>query len=262
MNMNFMNARMLALCLLLPVLLAGCATTKVEDEKKKTEAVARANTQLGVEYLRKGEYETSLKKLNKALEIDPNYSDAHDVIAVLYERVGQLDLAEKHYKRGLRLNPDNAGSHNNYGRFLCNIKRYEEAEKEFLVAANNAFYVSPELPLLNAGLCMEALPNMEKAEMYYRQSLEKNPSFGPALLQMARLSFERANYLSARAYLQRYQQSSPHTPESLWLGVRTEYALKDHKAWGHYALQLKNNFPDSRQTALLMEWENEHRSGY
>ncbi len=258
-----MMTRMLAVCLLLPVLLAGCAANKIDDEreKEKIQAAARANTQLGVEYLRKGEYETSLKKLKRALEIDPNYSEAHDMIAVLYESVGELDLAEQHYKRGLRLNPDNPGGHNNYGRFLCNVKRYSEAEKEFLAAANNAFYPSPELPLLNAGLCMEAVPDAEKAESYYRRALDKNPGFGPALLQMARLSLDGENYLSARGYLQRYQQNSEQTPESLWLGVRTEYALKDNKAWGHYALQLKNNFPDSKQTALLVEWENELRSG-
>ncbi|MEZ5542791.1 MAG: type IV pilus biogenesis/stability protein PilW [Pseudomonadota bacterium] len=256
-----MRYRISVLLLLAPVLLAGCATTAVDGEKKNAEAAARANTQLGVEYLRKGDYETSLKKLKKALEINPNYADAHDVIAVLYERVGELDLAEKHYKRGLKLSPDNAGAHNNYGRFLCNSKRYKEAEEEFQVAAGNAFYASPELPLFNAGLCMEGQPDPDKAESYYRQALEKNPGFAPALLQMASINFARENFLSARGYLQRFQQASPHTPESLWLGVRTEYALQDHKAWGKYALQLKNNFPDSRQTAQLMEWEHEHRSG-
>ena len=102
---------------------------------------------------------------------------------------------------------------------------------------------------------------MAKAEMYYRQSLDKDSTFGPALLQMASLSLGAENYLDARGYLQRYQQTSRQTPESLWLGVRIEYALKDHKAWGNYALQLKNNFPDSRQTAALMKWENGLRSG-
>jgi len=257
-----MMIRILAICLL-PVLLAGCATSNVsrEKEKEKTLAAARANTQLGVEYLRKGEYETSLKKLNKALEIDPDYADAHDVIAVLYEQVGELDKAEKHYKLSLRLSPDNAGGHNNYGRFLCSEKRYREAEKEFLTAANNAFYASPELPLLNAGLCLEAQSKPAAAEAYYRKALKKNSAFGPALLQMARVSFEQENYLSARGYLQRYQQASRHTPESLWLAVRIEYALQDNEAWGNYALQLKNNFPDSHQAALLTEWEHEHRSG-
>jgi len=256
-----MMIRMLAVCLLLPSLLAGCATARNDLEKDKMTAAARANTQLGVEYLRKGEYETSLKKLKKALDIDPDYPDAHDAIAVLYEHVGKLDLAEKHYKRGLKLNPDNAGAHNNYGRFLCSTKRYKEAEEEFLTAANNAFYALPELPLFNAGLCMEAQSNPARAEAYYQKALEKNPAYGPALLQMARVSYDQESYLSARGYMQRFQQASPHTPESLWLAVRVEYALRDNKAWGNYALKLKNNFPNSSQAALLMEWEHEHRSG-
>jgi len=84
--MNMMT-RILTVFVLLPALLAGCATSNIskEKQKEKTLAAARANTQLGVEYLRKGEYETSLKKLNKALDIDPDYADAHDTLAVLYE---------------------------------------------------------------------------------------------------------------------------------------------------------------------------------
>lgn len=256
-----MKTRMLAISLLFSVLLAGCASTGGGEEGVNRESAARANTQLGIEYLRKGEYDTSLKKLKKALDVAPDYSDAHDVIAVLYEKVGELELAEKHYKRGIRLSPDNAGAHNNYGRFLCKLKRYTEAEQEFETAAGNAFYSTQELPLYNAGLCMEAKQDAGAAEAYYRRALKKNPLYGPALLQMAEHSFEQNDYLVARGYLQRFQQAARHTPESLWLGVRTEYALKDHTAWGRYALQLKNDFPDSKQTALLMEWEHGLGSG-
>jgi type IV pilus assembly protein PilF len=244
------------------LLLPGCASnTTLENDTSKSAVAARANTQLGIEYLRNGDYDMSQKKLLKAIELQPDFATAHDAIAILYERVGNNELAEKHYRRGLKLNPDNADGHNNYGQFLCRVGRHEEAEKEFLVAINNPFYRTKKYPLLNAGMCMANVPDMAKAEQYFRRALEEDSEFAPALLQMAKLSFKSGNYLRARAYLQRYQAVEKHTPESLWLGVRTEYALKDHQAWGNYALQLRNLHPDSEQAVLLQEWENERRAG-
>ena len=251
--------------LLLVALFTGCATVgedgRVIDQKKKNADIAHANTMLGIEYLRAGNYEMSREKLDRALAADPDSAEANDAIAVLYENVGEPDKAEKHYKKSLSLNPENPRGHNNYGQFLCAHERYKEAEKEFLIAANEPFYTTPALALTNAGLCALRIPDEEMAEKYFRQALEMDPQYPPALMQMATLSYSRSNYLSARAYLERYQDSGQDTPESLWLGIRTEYALDDNHAWGNYALRLRNNFPNSPQAAELQKWEHERRSG-
>jgi len=246
--------------LLTSLLLAACATTQVENSSDKQAVAARANTQLGIEYLRQGNHDLARQRLEKALELEPDYAEAHDVIALLYEKVGKLDLAEQHFLRGLRLKPDNAAAHNNYGQFLCGRKRFEEAEAEFRTAASQPFYATPYMPLMNAGLCMASVPDVGKAEEYYRAALEKNPEFAPALMKMAELDFAQQNYLGARAYLQRYHHTGAQTAQSLWLGVRTEYALGDHQAWGNLALALRSKFPDSQEAGLLQEWENERRS--
>lgn len=257
-----MIQKSLCACALSVLLLSGCASTSsMDDNGRRAENIARANTQLGIEYLRKGDYDLSLKKLQKAIELKPDYAMAHDVIAILYERVGENELAEKHYLRGLKLNPDNADGHSNYGQFLCRNGRHKQGEKEFMIAVNNSFYKTPEIALLNAGMCMADIPDTEKAEKYFRMALEKNAEYAPALLQMSRVAFEKEDYLRARGYLQRFMAVEQKTPESLWLGVRIEYALKDHQAWGNYALQLKRLHPDSEQAALLQEWENERRAG-
>jgi type IV pilus assembly protein PilF len=251
--------------LLLVALFTGCATIGEDgrpiDQNKKNADIAHANTMLGIEYMRTGNFEMSREKLDRALAADPDSAEANDAIAVLYEQVGEPDLAEKHYKKSLSLNPRNPRGHNNYGQFLCVHGRYKEAEKEFLSAANDPFYPTPALALTNAGLCALRIPDEEMAEKYFRQALELDPKYPPALLQMATVNYSRSNYLSARAYLERYQESGQDTAESLWLGIRTEYALDDHQAWGNYALRLRNNFPNSPQAAELQKWEYEHRSG-
>lgn len=243
--------------------LTACGTTTVVHEDLKSASVAAdANTQLGVEYLRQGDYEQARLKLDKALELEPNYAPAHDAIAYLYEQVGEPKLAEQHYKRSLKIKPDSARARNNYGQFLCFQGRYDEAMKQFTKAAEDPFYTTPAVPLTNAGLCAARVPDLEAASQYYREALQRNPLFAPALLQMAIIRYQESNYLGARGYLERLQQVSKHNPESLWLAVRTEFALNDHQAWGKYAIILKNDYPDSKETAALLEWENERRSGY
>ena len=250
---------------LLLVLFSGCATVgedgRVIDKEKQKQEASHANTMLGIEYMRAGNYDMSRDKLDKALAADPDNTDALDAIAVLYEKVGEPDMAEKNYRKSLQINPDNPRGHNNYGQFLCLQGRYKDAEKEFLRAANDPFYQTPALALTNIGLCALRIPDEGMAEEYFRQALQRDPRYPPALLQMAALNYARSNYLGARGYMQRYEESGRHTPESLWLAIRTEYALDDHQAWGNYAVSLKNNFPDSPQAAELQKWEYERRSG-
>ena len=70
---------------------------------------------------------------------------------------------------------------------------------------------------------------------------------------MAKLSYANGNYLSARAFLQRYLEIANQTPASLWLGIQIEQKLGDKNTLSSYALLLKNNFPDSREAGLLKE---------
>ena len=70
---------------------------------------------------------------------------------------------------------------------------------------------------------------------------------------MCEISFKLPNHLSARGYLQRYQQVARHTAKSLWLGIQIEQELGDKDAVSSYVLQLKNNFPDSQEAMQLHE---------
>lgn len=243
------------------VLVAACAGNPQSPAVTKSLTAAKANTQLGIEYLRSGDLERSRHRLERAISMAPNYAPAHDAIAILYEQVGDHAAAEKHYRKSLRLDKGNAATRNNYGQFLCKQGRYDEAESAFMKAADNAYYRTPWVPLTNAGICLLGVPDNARAETYLRQALARQPTYAPALLNMGKISFAAGDFLSARGYVERYQQVVEHTPDSLWLAIQTEYALKDHQAWGNYALQLKQNFPDSEQYLLLQEWENGRRAG-
>ena len=241
--------------LILTLALGACETSpeKKENPAEERAKIAALNTQLAVAYMRDNENELALKKLAKALDADPKYVDAHNTYALLYSRLGNVQKAEQSYKDALRIDPINPSALNNYGQFLCQQKRYDEGQAKFLEAIKNPLYRSPENALTNAGLCALQAKNLEVAEQHFRNALQIDAELAPALYSMAQLSYDKANYLQARGYHQRFVQVAPQTARSLWLGIRIEHALHDKDAESSYSLVLKNKFPDAPETGFLQQ---------
>lgn len=240
-----------ALCII-----AGCATPATTEQGKFTpDKVAAINLQLGVEYSKEGNYEAAIAKLQKALEIEPNYPSAHHVIAVVYEQIGERAQAEEHFKRSLELDPKDSQTLNDYGGFLCRLGRHAEAYPLFERALENPLYRTPERVHANAGVCAALAKDPGRAEKELRKALSIDPTLPNALLEMADLSYGQGENLQARGYLQRYLEVGRHTARSLWLGIRIERKLGDVDAVASYALALRERFPDSEETRLLRESE-------
>ncbi|MGE0081381.1 MAG: type IV pilus biogenesis/stability protein PilW [Thiohalomonadaceae bacterium] len=232
------------------LLLSACSGMPTRDPRS-----AQVNAELGLRYMLQGQNEIALEKLNRALEQDPKSPVAHHYLAELYRRLGESEDADRHFRRAIDLDDTNSSIYNNYGVFLCNEKRYEEAEKQFLKVLANPVYAGRAQTLENLGVCMRAAGDSAKATEYFRKALQADPKSAIALLGMAELSHAAGNALSARAYLQRYNEVGPHTPESLWLGVRVERALGNKGAAGSYGLLLKNRFPDSQEAGRYLRSE-------
>jgi type IV pilus assembly protein PilF len=215
--------------------------------------VAIANMNLGIEYMRQGAYESALIKLKRSTLAKPDFAPAYNVLGLLYQRLGDPVEAENNFKRSIKHDPSDSSAYNNYGLFLCNNDRLAEAKAAFLDAANNPLYDSPEIALTNAGICVFS-SNPEEGEHYFKQALNKNPRFTHALIQMADLSYEKSEYELAHQYFDRYENNARHTPKSLWLGIRICKELAYEDDVSSYALLLRNQFPDTKEAKMLMEW--------
>jgi len=225
----------------------GCATTGTDNAPtapQKVDRLAELHTQLGLGYLREGRYQVAWKRLNKALAIEPNYGAAHHAMALLSERLDKPKDAETHYRRAIAINPSDSALRNNYGRFLCTQGRLQDAESEFVKAAANPLYDSSEIAYTNAGLCLSAGGDSDKAEDYLRRALALNATYRSALLQLADLSMDTDRALQARAFLQRFHAAGPVTADSLALSVRVETALGDRDAAVASFKELDRLFPD------------------
>lgn len=213
---------------------------------------SRVNMQLGVDYLRRGLLDEAIKKLEKAVDQNPDSSQAHTALAVAYTQAGEADKAEDEYREAVKTDPDNPESRNNFGVFLCRQGKVAEAEKNFIEAARNPRYKTAEAAWTNAGACLMKT-NPQKAEGYFRQALERNKDYPDALAQMANICFQEKDYWRARAFVQRHDTAGSPTAESLWLGVQIENALGNAEAARKYERQLRADFPESEQASSLLK---------
>ena len=248
-----MQRVILALVAILTV--SACGGSGARPEPSAKERIARTNTELGLGYLQQGERKLAIEKLQRALDADSDYAPAQHSLALAYQEFGQMELAEQHYRIALKLLPLDGGVHNNFGAFLCGQGLFAEGEEQFRVALRDPTYATPATALENAGLCALRVPDLDKAENYLRQALKVDANMSGALLGMARVQFERKQYLNARAYFQRYEVTAQLPAQGLFVAVQVEHLLGDHPAAQRYMTQLYTQFPDSSEAQQIKTLE-------
>ncbi|RDH83705.1 MAG: type IV pilus biogenesis/stability protein PilW [endosymbiont of Galathealinum brachiosum] len=239
--------------------LMACASTPKELEKEKNDKeAARINVKLASGYIRRGDLQFALEKLKKAIEYDDQYAPGFTSLAVLMTMMDRPVEAENYYLEALNIDPRDPNLHNNYGTFLCGIKKYDEAIDEFEATLRNQFYKTPEVAHANIGYCIlqSEKPDYKKAEKHLRKALKRKPNMPTAMLAMGELGVATKNYLMARAYTQRLHSIQKPTSASMWVQIQAEHALGDKKYFLQVSRKLLDQFPDSKEADKLMELSN------
>jgi len=249
--------RRLAILVVAAVLAACASSPEREAERARTRQAVQTQVQLAAGYIERGQLEIARQSLDKALELDDSSPSANSMMGVLQWRLQNYDEAERYFKRSLDTQPVDPDVQNNYAVFLCARGKHDQAVKLFEQVASNPAYRTPAAAYENAGLCLLRKPAPAAAEQYFRKALERNPQQAKSLLNLARLSYNKRQYLSARGFMQRYFQVAPDSPESLLLAVHIERALRNRNAEASYALRLRNKYPNSPEVAQL---EREQRT--
>ncbi len=236
---------------LISLAINACVSTQSSNGTMSDENKAKLNLQMGVRYLEMDMLKTAKEKLEAAESLDSSNGETHNILGVLYERLKQYQKARGQYQQAINIKVDDPGINNNYGRFLCDRGEYQEG-MQYL---NHAL----ELPLnnrkwfayTNLGRCELRLGNQEQAEINFRQALQENKSYSAALLEMQKISYRTGQYMSARAFLERYLGVSKHNAETLWYAVQTERSLGNRKFSEQYRDKLFNLFPASKEAQQL-----------
>jgi type IV pilus assembly protein PilF len=254
MNRLFARSIYSALALAISMLvLAACSTTSDKSQALKS---AKVHTELAGLYYERAQLGIALDELTQALQADPDYAPAYSVRGLVHMALREDKEAEADFKRSLQLDNTDSDTHNNYGWFLCQRGRESESIPQFMAAIKNPLYTTPGLAYLNAGQCSRKAGNNKDAEEFLKKALLVQPGLTQAMFALADLNYANADYFSAKRYFVNFSQKNENlTAEQLWLGVRINRKVGDRSSEASYATQLRNRFPDSRETQSLIHGE-------
>ena len=239
---------------LICIFISACSTSNGSKDSSSKENRAELYLHLGVRYMEMDKLKTAKKNLDLALGLDSDNAEIHNALGVLYERLKEYDIARNYFKAAIKRDSNNASINNNYGRFLCERGDYEAGKtllkKALVMPFNNRKWFAHT----NIGRCEMWEGQQSLAESNFRQALQENGSYAPALFEMQKISYHLGKYMSARAFLERYLAVANHNAETLWIGVQTEKALGNKALSEEYRGKLLNQFPASKQAQQLKDF--------
>ena len=101
-------------------------------------------------------------------------------------------------------------------------------------------------------LCLLQKPDLAEAERLFRAALEQRPTYGEALLQLSLMKFRQEDFMSARAFLQRYMSSNMTTAGILYLAAEIENKLGNESGREEYVNRLLREFPESAEARKVL----------
>jgi len=162
----------------------------------------------GVHLGRAGRIEEAIGCFRRALELTPEFPEAHNNLAINLAVQGCVEEAVASYQEAIRLRPDYPEAHNNLGITLARSGRIEEAVAQFERAvACKADYPEAHNNLANA---LRNQGRIDEAVSQYRAALELRPRYPEA----------HNNLANALAELGRDEEALGHYEEAIRLNPR------------------------------------------
>jgi tetratricopeptide (TPR) repeat protein len=111
---------------------------------------------------RQGDKAGAIAQLRTAVEIQPQFAEAHHKLGAALVQDGQWDSAIEHLGRAVDLSPRNVSAINDLAAALAMVGRFREALPQFRAIAQ----ISPRNPAAwnNLGQCLIDLPDATTAE--------------------------------------------------------------------------------------------------
>lgn len=246
--------------LLFSFFLLGCTTTTTSttttgsnnrEEPWEPEKRAGIHVQLARGYMEVRKNNIALEELDRALELSPNHVEGNHVMGVLQQKLGNSSRAESYFRLALLTQPQNFSVNMDFGSLLCTMGKEQEAMEQFRRALAEPFNRQFAVIYLRAGSCMFLHNKLVTAEENFRKALALEPKLAPALYNMAQVQYKKRNYLSARAYIERYLELGRDEPGSLIQAIKIERQLGAKDAVEKYSMRLRRKYPHSKEAKSL-----------
>ncbi len=243
---------LLAACALPPQPTGGTPDRVTASDETASSKRASVRMELASGYYARGQLTTALDEVKQALAVNPNLGAAYNLRGLIYGGLGDDVLAQESFRRALQIDPSDGDSMHNYGWHLCQQKRYDEAEALFRKALAMPQYAGTVRTLLTTGVCEARAGRWIEAEGTLTRAYELDPANPVTAVNLSEVLLRRGELERARFHMRRVNSvANQSNAQTLWLAARIEMKLGNRQAANEYGLQLRNRFPQSRESAAF-----------
>ena len=180
-----------------------------------------------VECLREDKTEDSIAKLEKVIEMSPDYFDAYWMLGNAYDKLGEVDKAISFYQKATKIDMSSPLPHQSLGELYEKMGKYEAAIKEFY----KAIQIQPEdiAPYIYSSWVYINMGDFEKALAVSRKALKIDlhnkvvyNNVGLIYQKMGKLDKAVASY--KRAILEDHGYISPYKNLGLVYGIQGRHS--------------------------------------
>jgi tetratricopeptide (TPR) repeat protein len=145
--------------LLILSLEAGAKADRAKSLQYAEEIVAkyprdeRAHFNLSNAYAGRQQNDKAIAELQKAIEINPNYSPAYNSLGYAYRAVGNNTEAEKAFKKYIALVPNDPNPYDSYAELLMKAGRFDESIEQY----RKALSIDPNFSSSHVGIAADLM---------------------------------------------------------------------------------------------------------
>jgi tetratricopeptide (TPR) repeat protein len=162
-----------------------------KGEVKKNPNDPESRVQLGYAYFLDKDYDEAIKQFKTAKSLDKKYFDAYLNLSIVYDRQDRIDDALQNAIKATEISPRDYKGYLMKGKSYRKLKMYTEANEA--LAEADRLNVGNTDTIYEIGLVAEAQGKKEEAEVIYKEALEYDPLFKPALNALERLTSKDKN---------------------------------------------------------------------
>lgn len=249
--------------------LAGCVTTggpaprpyrstgdddlKTASDQTNADRLSNTRMELAQAYLGRNQPTDALDQVKQALQAKPNNPDAYGLRGLIYATLGDNEKADDSFQRAMQLAPHDANLMHNYGYYLCQQRRFPDADAQFLHAIAEPTYRQVPRTMLVEGMCQMRAGKAQDAEKTLSRAYELDPANPAIAVNLAEVLYRNGQYERARFYIRRVNSNQElASAQTLWLAARIEHKLGQEQQVAAMGAQLRNRFPQSPE---LLQFE-------
>ncbi len=138
-----------------------------------------------------GKLQESELSTHKAIELKPDYAEAHSNLGIILKDLGKLQDAELSYRKAIELKPDYAEAHSNLGNILKDLGKLQDAE----LSTYKAIELKPDYAEahFNLGIILKDLGKLQDAELSTYKAIELKPDYAAAYYSLSLLNYSDEN---------------------------------------------------------------------